>query len=199
MGQSRVFQSAYFWIVAVPLVARIIDRFQLHIDMPFSWRMFFLSALATSLANVLFLWKAPVFVRRFDTFTEYVAEGRSARELSRWFQQLLQRHGQQLTGNEWNNVVQYARIADAESDATVPSDTESAIAAIEAVDMPEAMGSQAFWHIHRLGDDMHRNFRFATTGAYGVGLALFGIVIGQNVWFVLEPWVKEVIGYVGGG
>jgi hypothetical protein len=196
MGTSRVFQSSYLWLVIVPLAAKTIQRFDLGVELPFSWRMFFLSALTTSVANVLYVWKAPAFVRRFENYAQYLAEGRTASEVSRWFESLLQRHGRQLQGNEWKNVREYVKIADP-STTLDPKNLADAVSAIESVTMPDTVASRAFWQVYNLGDDLHRNYRATTAAAYGLGIVLFSLVMIQNVWFVVKPWWLEVISYAG--
>lgn len=90
IGQSRALKTSYFWMLIVPVAAKSLARLpdeielqiwgqmlEINIGLPFSWKMFYFSSVAFSVASLLYSWRCPPIVRKFNTFTEFVEEGRS--------------------------------------------------------------------------------------------------------------------------
>ncbi len=95
-GRSRILRSSYVWIIAVPLLAQLLQGvnrdFQLSIfgnpvlltlDLPFSWKMFYFGAIATALASLIYSSTCPNIIRDYERYWELSREGKGARQITR--------------------------------------------------------------------------------------------------------------------
>ncbi len=88
MGQNRLLRSSYFWLFAVPLTALLLSKtgpelqipvwkstLTLPLALPFSWRMFYFSAVAFAVASFLYSARAPRLIRKHDNYAAFQAAG----------------------------------------------------------------------------------------------------------------------------
>jgi len=89
VGNSRALKSSYIWIVMVPIAARMAEKFDgevavtlfgasitVSLSLPFTWQIFYLSAVLFSLANLIYTVRCPIFLKETPRLTELVAYGR---------------------------------------------------------------------------------------------------------------------------
>ncbi|HJZ92649.1 MAG TPA: hypothetical protein VKE40_17365 [Gemmataceae bacterium] len=94
VGQNRLFRSAYLWLFVVPIAASVLSKvgteytfhirshaFTLHLQLPFSWRLFYFSACAFAAGTFFFDLFAPSIVKRYHRFEDWLREGKGAVEL----------------------------------------------------------------------------------------------------------------------
>jgi len=86
--KNKLVSTSYIWIVIVPIVAKVFSkiesivylkigdvRYELILELPFSWQMFFWSALLFTVGNVLFSWLCPFIVKNYDNFDHFQLNG----------------------------------------------------------------------------------------------------------------------------
>jgi hypothetical protein len=81
IGRLRVLRTSYFWLVAVPVVAKWFqhankwpvfeDVLQLTFTVPFSWRVFYFSSIAFAAATTVYSLRCPWIIRDFKHFAEF--------------------------------------------------------------------------------------------------------------------------------
>lgn len=89
VGTNRVLRTSYSWLLFVPLAAKALanvkrqveltifdDIFHLTIELPFSWQIFYYSAIFFSIAGIIYSWCCPAIVKRYVTFPEFFEDGR---------------------------------------------------------------------------------------------------------------------------
>ena len=94
---SRLLRTSYFWIVFVPIAARVVGSlpatveahllskmFIFNLDLPFSWQIFYWSSMFFAAASLLYSSKCPEVIRDFDKFSDFASEGRGKASLEHY-------------------------------------------------------------------------------------------------------------------
>ncbi len=80
LRKNRLIQSSYIWLVIVPVTAKLFSKlsdtfiFSIHskqyvldLVLPFSWKLFYVSAICFTVANILFTFFSPkIYKENFD-------------------------------------------------------------------------------------------------------------------------------------
>ncbi|OPL17254.1 MAG: hypothetical protein AVO38_05490 [delta proteobacterium ML8_D] len=72
------------WIVIVPVSAKILSNdwiSEWNLSLPFTWYLFFFSALSFSVGNILFLFRCPLIVKENDSLEDFNREGKVRKHL----------------------------------------------------------------------------------------------------------------------
>lgn len=93
-GTSRILRSSYYWILIVPMAARALrnvrgpyhasvfnSQFTFELVLPFSWQMFYWSAVSVGIATLIYSVRCPELVQRYASFADFSEPGRGQREL----------------------------------------------------------------------------------------------------------------------
>ena len=209
-GGSRLLRSSYAWIVIVPIAARLLSRMesafdlnignrpiQLELSLPFSWELFFYGALFTSFGNALYSLACPWIVKRFPTYGAFSGEGRGPNQLREQFTNLLAGRGYVRAADLRNVVSEYqASYATADADLTrdiaALSNRRQAVDASERIAIDPARASEAFWYIRDYYDLVRPRWRAAVALCYAFGFLLVGIVLAQNIAFVIQYSIEQL-------
>lgn len=173
LGKNRLLATSYVWLIVVPLFAKILSLVESPLDfssyvpgliinfsLPFSWQLFYFSAVVISLAGIIYYCACPGIIKGFSTFADFQSEGRDASYLIRYAEHL---KGFSFEGN----AVQLTH-SDSEPD-------------IQRQFMPDA-----FWQIYEHEKTRHPSVRAICFSLYVVGLALILIVLADNFRFVIS-------------
>jgi hypothetical protein len=166
-GKSRLLNLSFVWLIVVPLLAKslaaaksasILDASLLNIlELPFSWKMFYASAVLASVAAVIYWAFCPQIVREYGGFRDFEADGRGAAFLSTY----LENH------RLWRIV------------------TSRNQALLERV-APTPELADAFWEIYD-HEQRSRLFRMvACFLLYASAILLVGYVLPENLLFVIR-------------
>ena len=84
----------YVWLFIVPVIAKGLSKvediakvnifeysFELKLGLPFSWKVFYFSALTFAAANLLFLWKCYSLIKDHSSFSEFKEAGKGQKQL----------------------------------------------------------------------------------------------------------------------
>ena len=87
---NKIINTTYIWLAVVPITAKLFskleDTFQITIGeklyvfdlkLPFSWQLFFFSALCFVIGNLLFTLFAPKLVKEFNDYGQYDKAGKT--------------------------------------------------------------------------------------------------------------------------
>lgn len=93
LGNSRLLKSSYYWLIVVPLLAHLIIEVNpvikiplwgsehiLNLGLPFSWKMFYFSAVACAISSAVYSFGCPNIVAYYKNFSDF-AEGRRGTDL----------------------------------------------------------------------------------------------------------------------
>lgn len=176
VGKSRLLQSSYVWLLLVPMAAKalsaienplilkgISDGLRIHVALPFSWHVFYFSAVSVSIAGVIYTLFCPKLIRSFSNYAEYRSEGRGQEYLLRYAQTEMHQGDTLKAG--WDNAVLTEEVKDTKS---------------------EIEYATLFWKIHLEENKKSPFWRLACFSLYAVGLILVLIVLTQNFIFVVS-------------
>lgn len=182
-GSSRVLRTSYFWLLFVPVMAKALlnikqrlsftvfgESMEVSLGLPFSWKIFYFSAVCFSIAGVIYSWRCHVLVKRYASFTEFIQEGRGVSHLRSYaatlpnvpsaVQHLLSRHEMPLDDN--------------------PSDRE--IARDRAL-------ADAFWMLRNAANHSDRVGLAVCFTFYALGFILLGVLLIQNFLYVVRATI----------
>ena len=93
-GKSRLLRSSYVWLLVVPMLAKFLatigpeieiplweSTITITIGLPFSWKMFYFSAVGFSLASLLYSTGCPYIIRDYERFSDFRDEGKGSTQL----------------------------------------------------------------------------------------------------------------------
>src|SRR5687768_16444275 len=91
---NKIVSSSYIWLVIVPVIAKFLSYLesplpfelggqviQLDTELPFSWKVFFLSAMFFTFGNIIFFFACPALVKRYRNFDDYALNHGAHEEL----------------------------------------------------------------------------------------------------------------------
>ncbi|ATG77627.1 hypothetical protein [Pseudoalteromonas sp. 1_2015MBL_MicDiv] len=98
----KLVKFSYVWIIIVPVLAKLLVQigdvlpikigevtFNINLSLPFSWQMFFFSALSFSLAQFIFNLVCPEIVKDFENQREFENDGKTVIQLGSYLKRLL--------------------------------------------------------------------------------------------------------------
>lgn len=189
---NRAVHTASVWAVLVPITAKVMEKVQdvvtiellghswpLHLALPFSWKVLFVTAIAFMLANLLVAARCPSLISETGSFRDYEAQQRGDLELERVFAEMPEPVIDRYMKVAWIGSTLNGRVA-----------------------TPGGGPGEAFYQRFRQGfqrnevygvareflDRQHLKSRLAATGLYLVGGLGFGVLLAQNIWFVAQHW-----------
>lgn len=171
--RSKFISSMYIWILVVPVVAKIlfkIERYltfnifgqkvELVISLPFSWKVFFFSALSFSIANSIVLLACPRIIKDHLSFAGFKGDGKNHEHLKDYAKDI---------GDTYFSLSNDRPSAD-ERDLLMHSE--------------HIMNE--FWRIYNKGNLARSVPRISTLLFYIVGSGLFLWVLGTNIYWVIK-------------
>jgi hypothetical protein len=172
--ENRIVQSMHIWLILVPIFAKMMSLFEgplkveisesmyvFDISLPFTWVLFFSSALFFTAANMLFIFFSPKIIKENNDLSDFERAGKDEGHLEIYFSKSMElkwkRHllelGQQNIGMP---VVQSPNI------------------------------KSWFWKAYADQDSSLLWTRKTCFGFYSIGFILILIVMLQNIWWVAQ-------------
>ncbi|MGI2947359.1 hypothetical protein [Vibrio diabolicus] len=191
IGDTKFVNSMYVWIFVVPLLVKafeyvedeklVFQIFQqpvpISTTLPFSWAMFYFSALCLALGNLVYLIKCPKIIKEHPTYHSYLNEGKKLKQLVQYCEEI-SFDWRKLAGNIENKRQQIFRAK--RDPLNLASNTTDQYQEIDAEDP-----IHYFWPIHESADTKFTPYRYVCLCLFSVGFALFGIVSIQNFMAVI--------------
>jgi len=100
LGQSPTIKTSYVWFFAVPVLMKLISRMDsnlnfvilnqeipLTLELPFSLKCLFYSSVCFSVANLIYTYYCPNFIKNYKTYTDYKTDGKTSTQLISEFKQ----------------------------------------------------------------------------------------------------------------
>lgn len=173
----KLFTSMYVWLLIVPIFAKISEKMseqasvsifgvslQLSLSLPFSWQIFYFSAISIVIANVIFQIYCPDIVKDHPNFAHFKSEGKELQALDNYAVQL--------------------------DEAVLPSDKFHSLTGVNLLsrDRPsdEAHIQNIFWSVYSLASENSKGWRRICSTFMLVGIGLITVVIVQNLIWVIR-------------
>jgi hypothetical protein len=211
LGRSGALRSSYLWLILVPIAARILEKAPDTVELslfgstatftlllPFSWKIFYLSAIFFTAASLAYSIKCPIIVREFDNYAQYQEDGRGFAflmrnldyiyktralprdEMIKFSQQMesdfeLDIENLKATASKYSNEKTIHKDYNQEESSKVPRTVRERL-------------SEFFWHVRDISDLLHGKFVIFVAGLYLIGFVLISITLFQNFMYVVKQF-----------
>jgi hypothetical protein len=191
IGDTKFVNSMYMWIFVVPLLVKafeyvedeklIFQIFQQQLpistSLPFSWSMFYFSALFLALGNLIYLFKCPKIIKEHPTYQSYINEGKKLKQLGPYCDDILFNWG--VLAAKVEHEKERIRL-----NKTHPGTMNGLVKYEADIDVEDPI--HYFWPIHEFGDVKFLVYRRICAAFFIVGFTLFAFVALQNLWAVVS-------------
>jgi hypothetical protein len=173
-NQLKGVQSMYIWLFIVPVVAKSLHKleglisitvlghtFQLITSLPFSWRLFYVSALSFVVGSLIYYIYCPQFIRDHASPTHFIREGKHIDHLYDYAIG---------AGLDWQKIRNDAGVTDN------PEDNKPL----------EESFKKMFWSTFNFANKQFKFARMSSGLFYFIGAISIGLVIIENTIVVLE-------------
>ena len=172
LGKSRLLKTAYLWLFIVPICAKLLNNiesvvnvqlfhatFSINLALPFSWVVFFFSAVAISAGDAIYSLRCPALIKEHSTFSGFQESGKGITQLKKYYKGI-------VDGDEYGEI---PRTTFAGPDGQI--DNTSWL-------------QDEFWDLRYYADKCRPLSRVICGGLYVVGLMLVLFLFMQNIWYV---------------
>ncbi len=187
-GSSRILQSSYFWIVAVPVMARTFssiseveislggEKFVLELTLPFTWQILYFAAVFFALGSLSYSFFCPRIIRNFLNHADYRNSGHGSRTL---YYDLRHAVGDRLRNQNFQNwlLKEFGFLVKGYN--AQPSEMNDELSSEAHVNEPEL-----FAYTVRASDWARLGPRIFTCSFYVLGFLLLGVVFVENFGYV---------------
>lgn len=187
----RIVKSTYIWLMIVPIFSKFLSKigdtlvfningikYTLELSLPFSWQLFYLSAICFVIGNVVYLIIAPKIVKEFIDYGDFKTKGKRARDLDKY------RPKEHLKARE---AITFAPNFEAQFAPPNDQKNESPNKEYNRTQLEK----ESFWSIYSRYDSSKNSLRTVCSFVYAIGITLFGIVMVQNICWTICAIVKS--------
>lgn len=206
LGNSRLLRSSYVWFFAVPPLASLISKlgpdvhlrvlgseWVLHLDLPFSWKIFYFASAAFAIATSIFFLRCPEIVKRYRSYAQFEAEGKGPRQVRDYFlDYLARRRLDQVSGALVSSYLtefttEYSGVAaQVDLGRQVVEEKWGLLDLVVESNLGSPRVPDAFWFVHRVSDSANPVSAMASGLFYLFGFVLIAIVLVQNFLYVWQ-------------
>ncbi|MEM7611098.1 MAG: hypothetical protein AAF270_05435 [Pseudomonadota bacterium] len=175
----RLVQSMYIWLFLVPILVKFTNRiedlisvtifdysFEIATGVPFSWQLFYFSAVGFVLGNLLVLIFCPRVIAENESYSSFVDQKKGRAHLYHYFNDI------------GDSGAKFSVLWDSDSLRSLPEE--------EKIRATEERKASVFWTIFNDAEVVRRHARVAAASFYAVAFGLIAFVLIQNLFFVLE-------------
>jgi hypothetical protein len=173
LGRSRILKSSYLWLLVVPVVAKLLENvgpnFEIQIfgklalielSLPFSWVVFFFSAVAISAADLIYNVFCPKLIKDHQSFSGFKDSGNGRTQLKKYYEGIV-------------------------ADGVYGEIPRTTFAGYDGqIDHSEELQNE-FWDLYYYAESCRVVSRFACGAFYIIGLTLILFIFIQNIRYVL--------------
>lgn len=189
IGSLRLVRTSYLWLMIVPLSARILSQFPDNVTiqlfgaeftfifaLPFSWKMFYFSALAMAAGTLVYVVKCPPLIKEFKNFTDFERDGSSRLMLK----MPMATHALKYPKRRAEFIAFLIQFCGANENQ------HSREALINELDIKDEKLADAFHYVGGVISTWNTVPRVLCALCYGVGLLLFLVVFFDTLMFVFK-------------
>lgn len=165
---SSFIRSMYMWLFIVPISVKLFQHiedvvsvtvfeysFEIQTSLPFSWQIFYFSALFFVLGNVVLIFRCPELVKDHSDFQGFLSQGKDVRHLSEYALKL--GVDEKMFGKQLQSVTQ------------------------DSGGVTEKDSRYLFWYLFDIAKKYNFHWLLACRISYIIGFSLVAIVLIQNL------------------
>ena len=183
IGETKFVSSMYIWIFLVPFVVKVFEpiknneaislvifrhEFIINISLPFSWKVFYFSALCLALANFIIKVKCPKIIIDHLSYQSFLNEGKTKEQLASYAEEIS--YDLQKLNDTVMNKVRKMQFATMETSVEDPV--------------------HYFWPIFEQANYKYKIYRNACTVFLLIGFLLFLWVALENIFIAIGFMIK---------
>jgi len=168
---NKIVQSMHVWLILVPITAKSLSLIEgpfiitvsdkvyaFDISLPFTWTLFFGSALFFTLANIIFICFSPKIIKENDDLSDFERAGKDEGHLEKYFSKSLMTEWSRFLLSQGQQFGQYK---------------------------PKINLKEWFWKAYDNQNSSLIIARIACSSFYALGFILIIIIGIQNIWWVI--------------
>lgn len=202
LSASKAIRSSYFWFFFVPIVAKLLgtanvisfkiyeQQFTVDLSLPFTWEVFFYSAVFMAIANLIHKLCCPEFIKTYPTCTVFIEQGRTGHQVLQQFTVFVYAASKRETKEQIGpNVCDFLKSYCEHGVELEKELRTSKITALQALSRAKIADNQecgAFYHAQAFIDRRLPPWRTLCSYSYWIGFLLIAVVLCENVIFVVE-------------
>lgn len=198
-GVSKFVQSSFVWIAIVPLIAKVLskmnsllvipigdEKYVFVLELPFSWQLFFFSAISFSLATIIYFVWCPRIIKEHYNATHFLEEGKTLTQLREYAEEIdmdvsiqerktsMMEYGlrKAQTFQQWGGIP--------------PSENQPITEYEKLINDTKTL----FWTVFDEANKSKYMAMYISMLLYIIGSILFFIVILKNIWFAFYTMLQ---------
>jgi len=201
LGASKTIKSSYWWLFLVPALAKSFESVEetltftlfgasidVNLSLPFSWSMFYFSAIFFAGASLLFATRCPQAIKKYSNFEEWKEIGKDSTALVRTYIYLYR-----TKKTTWPNPItekqmkQFLKV-DLEYTGNIDSIINEGISTIGLMKhgVPNDNLKAVYYRVNDKIDRTRVLDRILLELLYGLGFFFFFIVLYENFIYVIK-------------
>jgi hypothetical protein len=178
VGKIKLLRSAFVIFFLLPIIAQLIEKYQIHFEIPISWLLLYYSALSISLGTLLYGIFCPEIVSKFESFEDFDKSGKGGAYLYNQLSKIMSKKKSQGNLIELLQKYTFAHLKNG--------------AGIEDVITRTIWGGRNtdFWFVHDTLNYSKPIIRMACSLFYFTGFVLLAIVFIEKIFTVTEYLIK---------
>lgn len=208
LGNNRLLRSSYIWLLAVPFLANLLlkigpeikiplwdSEIILNLSLPFSWQMFYFSAVAFAIASAIYSIGCPKIVSDYERYSEFKDEGKGQDQIKTEFIRVFPNklHKDIITTVK-KYIIRYCLSAGKSLDSdwweyhleseSWEQPTTILIDVVDTSNIEIEKQGDAFWYVRSYADSANPVYRILCIICYLIAFIFVFIVLGQNFLYV---------------
>jgi hypothetical protein len=197
LAGSRLIRTSYFWFFFVPLVAKTIAplnrvitiplfdvTWRINLSLPFSWKIFYFSAVAFGIANAVLVLACPHIVKSYRVYAQFRDDGLGGSQVLKYFLDVWSSNGGKNMPH-LNSFLSHCGRGDL-VDAARAANWFQLYQLVGSLEIPQDRTGDAFFWVWTYSDIHNRLLRGLCAFFYAVGFSLFAVVLFQNLLAVIR-------------
>ena len=99
IGNSKLVKTMLIWLFLTPILAKSLapinsihfgfleENKNINLSLPFSWEIFFFCALAFTIANIIYIYKCPILIRKYKNYSDFKEKDNSLYLMVSYFEE----------------------------------------------------------------------------------------------------------------
>lgn len=179
INKFKFINTMYIWIFVVPVLSRLLEKvgdvanvtifdytFEAQLTLPFSWLVFYFSAVSFAIANVIFQIRCPNIIKDHTGYSDFKQANKGVEHLDKYLFQV---------NMNWEGLRQQIERQD---------EYFSEVAEVSNPKAEDGMLRKRFWAIFNQGDRIRKISKTFVVIFYAIGFALISYVFVENIVFV---------------
>jgi hypothetical protein len=201
LGSNKIIKSSYWWLFLVPMLAKLLEsagdkleltlfnsKFIITLNLPFSWSLFYFSAVCFSIASIIYLIKCPYSIDKYNNFEEWKISGKDSTSLITSF--LYHYRNDKImtpfaiSEEDKNHFLKHH--LQFTGDCEKVNKTSGTPLVLLREGIPEGNLKETYYYVYGKSNFNKSLSRLSLMVFYGLGFLFFSIVLIQNFIFVCK-------------